>query len=92
MVSWRAPVSILDAPRLDFGASKAGFWRHQAFWLLGSAIPRQPKMPKMVKYVKKASHLQGPNAQSATTRAYSTTMAWAKKGGRRWSPPGVTIT
>ena len=48
-------------------------------------------MPKMVKYVKKANHLQGANAQSATTKAYSNTMAGAKKGGRRWSPPGVTI-
>ena len=62
-----------------------------AFWLLGSATPRQPKMPKIVKYVKKANHLQGANAQSATTKSYSTTMAGAKKGGRRWSPPGVTI-
>ena len=50
------------------------------------------KNAKRAKKDKKANLLQGANAQSATTKAYSTTMGWAKKGGRRWSPPrGVTI-
>ena len=46
------------------------------------------KKAKRAKKDKKAYLLQGANAQSATTKAYSTTMGWAKKGGRRWSPPG----
>ena len=56
--------------------------------LLGGAIPRTPKILEIAKKAKKANHLQGANAQSATTKAYSTTMARAKKGGRRWSLPG----
>jgi len=39
----------------------------------------------------KANLLQGAHAQSVTAKGYSTTMGWAKKGGRRWSPLGVTI-
>ena len=46
------------------------------------------KNAKKVKKAKKANLLQSANAQSATTKAYSTTMGRAKKGGRRWSPPG----
>ena len=46
------------------------------------------KKAKRAKNAKNANLLQGANAQSATTKAYSTTMGWAKKGGRRWSPPG----
>ena len=37
----------------------------------------------------KANLLQGAHAQSVTAKGYSTTMGWAKKGGRRWSPLGV---
>ena len=47
-----------------------------------------PKMLTNAKKAKEANRLQGANAQSATTKAYSITMAGAKKGGRRWSPPG----
>ena len=46
------------------------------------------KNAEKAKKAKKANLLQGANAQSATTKAYSTTMGRAKKGGRRWSPPG----
>ena len=46
------------------------------------------KNAKKAKKAKKANRLQGANAQSATAKAYSTTMGRAKKGGRRWSPPG----
>ena len=49
------------------------------------------KNAKKAKQATKANLLQGANAQSATTKTYSTTMGWAKKGGRRWSPRGVTI-
>ena len=46
------------------------------------------KNAKKVKKVKKANLRQGANAKSATTKAYSTTMGRATKGGRRGSPPG----
>ena len=45
------------------------------------------KNAKKAKKAKNANLLQSA-AQSATTKAYSTTMGRAKKGGRRWSPPG----
>ena len=45
------------------------------------------KNAKKVKKAKNANLLQSAT-QSATTKAYSTTMGRAKKGGRRWSPPG----
>ena len=46
------------------------------------------KNAKKAKKAKKANFLQGANAQSATAKAYSTTMGRAKKCGRRWSPQG----
>ena len=46
------------------------------------------KNAKKAQEAKKANLLQGANAQSATTKAYSTTRGWAKNGGRRCSPPG----
>ena len=49
-----------------------------------------PEMVKNAKKAKKAKHLQGANAQSATTKAYPINMAGANKGGRRCSPPGAT--
>ena len=36
MVFWKAPGLILDAPELDFGASKAGFQSQQRPTLAGS--------------------------------------------------------
>ena len=45
------------------------------------------KNAKKAKKAKNANLLQSAT-QSATTKAYSTTMGRAKKGGRRWSPPG----
>ena len=66
--------------------------------MFGIVSPKTPskkienaKYAKNAKNAKKANHLQGANAQSATTKAYSTTMGRARKGGRRWSPRGVTI-
>ena len=49
---------------------------------------RNAKKAKEAKKDKKANLLQGANAQSATAKAYSTTMGRGKKGGRRWSPQG----
>ena len=46
------------------------------------------KKAKTARKAKKAKLLQGADAQGVTTKAYSTTVGWAKKGGRRWSPPG----
>ena len=43
------------------------------------------------KRANRAYVLRGASAQSATAKACSTTMGRAKKGGRRWSPPGGTI-
>ena len=45
------------------------------------------KNAKNAKKAKNANFLQSAT-QSATTKAYSTTMGRTKKGGRRWSPPG----
>ena len=45
------------------------------------------KNAKKAKKAKNANFLQSAT-QSATTKAYSTIMGRAKKGGRRWSPPG----
>ena len=45
------------------------------------------KNAKKAKKAKNANLLQSAT-QSATTKAYSTTMGRTKKGGRRWSPPG----
>ena len=89
--------SILEAPRLDFVASKAEFQRDFRICLeclFQVSPPRIPpaiynaKNAKNAKKAKKANHLQGANAKSATTKVCFITMAWAKKGGRRWSPPG----
>ena len=51
------------------------------------------KNAKTAKNAKKAEKAKNANllqsaTQSATTKAYSTIMGRAKKGGRRWSPPG----
>ena len=51
-------------------------------------MPPEIYNAKNDKKAKKANLLQGANAQSATTKAYSTTMGRAKKGGRRWSTQG----
>ena len=54
-------------------------------------IAKDAKIAKNAKKAKKAKNanlLQSANAHSATTKAYSTAMGRAKKGGRRWSPPG----
>ena len=40
------------------------------------------------KRANRAYVLRGASAQSATAKPCSTTMGRAKKGGRRWSPPG----
>ena len=93
---WRVQGSILVTPRLDFKPKRANIgWQpppgRLACWLRGGAIPRMPKGPKMLKNAKKAkkaNRLQDADAQGATTKAYSTTKAGAKKGGRRWLPPG----
>ena len=53
-----------------------------------SEIYNAKNAKKVKKKAKKANLLQSANAQSATTKAYSTTMGRAKEGGRRWSPPG----
>ena len=45
------------------------------------------KNAKKAKKAKNANLLQSAT-QSATTKAYSTTMGRTTKGGRRWSPPG----
>ena len=45
------------------------------------------KNAKKAKKAKNANLLQSAT-QSATTKAYSTTMGKTKKGGRRWPPPG----
>ena len=45
------------------------------------------KNAKKAKKAKNANLLQSAT-QSATTKACSTIMGRAKKGGRRWSPPG----
>ena len=66
----------------------------QMFGMFPVSPPRIPpaiynaKNAKNAKKAKKANHLQGANAKSATTKVCFITMAWAKKGGRRWSPPG----
>ena len=51
---------------------------------------KNAKTAKNAKKAKKAKHanLLQSATQSATTKAYSTTMGRTKKGGRRWSPPG----
>ena len=49
-------------------------------------------MFKNVEKAKKASRLQGANAISATTKAYSISMAGAKNDGRRWSAEGEATT
>ena len=71
----------MDTPKLDFEASKAGF-----SYIFGIVSPRNPSSKtenaKNAKNAEKANHLRSANAQSATTKAYSTTMARAKKGGR----------
>ena len=46
-------------------------------------ITENARNAKNAKNAKKANNLQGANAQSVTTKAYSTTMARATKGGRR---------
>ena len=48
------------------------------------------KNAKKAKKAKNANLLQSAT-QSATTKAYSTTMGRTKKGGRRWSPRGASI-
>ena len=47
-----------------------------------------PKNAKDAKNAKNANCFRSANAISSTTKAYSISMAEAKKGGRRWSPPG----
>ena len=54
-------------------------------------MPKMPKRLENAKEAKNANQFQGANTMSATTKAYSITMAGAKKGGRRWAPRGVTI-
>ena len=46
-----------------------------------------PKNAKDAKNAKNANCFRSANAISSTTKAYSISMAEAKKGGRRWSPP-----
>ena len=47
-----------------------------------------PKNAKDAKNAKNANCFRSANAISSTTKAYSISMAEAKKGRRRWSPPG----
>ena len=47
-----------------------------------------PKNAKDAKNAKNANCFRSANAISSTKKAYSISMAEAKKGGRRWSPPG----
>ena len=58
---------------------------------LPSKSSKNAKKAENAKKAKKANLFQGAHAQSATTKVYSTTLGRAKKGGRRWSPSGVTI-
>ena len=99
MVSWRAPASILEAPGLDFEGLgldlKAPTLDFCEIWDAPGEIWDGPwhtfqnaKHYSNAEKAKKANHLQGADAQGATPKAYSTSMAGAKKGGRRWSPPG----
>ena len=46
------------------------------------------KNAKDAKNAKNANCFRSENAISSTKKAYSISMAEAKKGGRRWSPPG----
>ena len=48
-----------------------------------------PKNAKDAKNAKNANCFRSANAISSTTKAYSISMAEAKKGGRRWSPRGT---
>ena len=81
---------ILESPRLDFNDFFAYFGKVSSKYVLQEMSEiYNAKKAKKIKKAKKANLLQSAIAQSATTKAYSTTMGWAKKkGGRRWSPPG----
>ena len=83
---WRPRGSILDSLGSIFSKIL-----HCFFQVSPPRIPPaiyNAKNAKNAKKAKKANHLQGANAKSATTKVCFITMAWAKKGGRRWSPPG----
>ena len=81
---------IFESPKLDFNDFLAYFGKVSYKQALLEILPKiyNAKNAKKAKKAKKANLLQGANAQSATTKAYSTTMAEAKNGGRRWAPPG----
>ena len=96
-----APGSILEAPGLDFGAYKARFQRDfriclesfskksfQQSIITNIILSNMPKNDKDAKNAKNANCFQSANAISSTMKAYSISMAEAKKGGRWWSPPG----
>ena len=75
---------------MDFNHFSGYFGKVSSKYVLQEMLPKiyNAKNAKKAKKAKKANLLQGANAQSATTKAYSTTMGKAKKGGRRWSPLG----
>ena len=80
---------ILEAPRLEFSDMFAFVWNF---------YPRNPsknlenaknaRNAKNAKNAKDANHFRSATTMSSITKAYSISMARAKKGGRRWSPPG----
>ena len=83
---WTPQGSILEGLGLIFSN-----FLHCFFQVSSPRIPPaiyNAKNAKNAKKAKKANHLQGANAKSATTKVCFITMAWAKKGGRRWSPLG----
>ena len=86
---WEAHSSILEPPNLDFSEIFAYVW---------NVYPRNPsKNPENAKNArnaknainaKDANHFRRATTMRSITKAYSISMAGAKKGGRRWSPPG----
>ena len=67
MVSWRAPGSMLEAPGLDFGVSRARCYRDFLIFLEGFFEVIPPRIPRVIydaqnaknaKNTKKADHFR----------------------------------
>ena len=74
---------IFESPELDFNDFLAFFGKVSSKSVLQDMPPKisNAKNAKNAKKAKKANLVQGANAQSATTKAYSAAMGKAKKGG-----------
>ena len=90
----------MEAPKLDFGASKAGF--EQDFHVFVESflheillkrlnMPKMPKMLKNAKNAKKANHLQGAMPRVRPRRLILLPWAGQEKVGGGGPPRGVTI-